>query len=121
MSKRVSRGAAGKQPRVSGVDVRRAGYARVTAARLDAREREPPAWPGLVRGCTHLACGPCGKAARWPDVPGRPGMVLVHTSHVAGFPCGRTYRAAVAGERAGTARAAALARAAFPGGVGWDG
>jgi putative transposase len=64
MSKRVSRGAAGKQPRVSGVDVRRAGYARVTAARLDpgnASPRRGPAWSGAAR------TWPAARAARRPD------------------------------------------------------
>ena len=80
--------------------------------------------PSLVKGYTHLVCGPCSKAGRRPDVPSRPGMVLVHTFSVAGFFDGYTYRIAAAGERAGIARAAALARAASldtPGRPGPDG
>jgi hypothetical protein len=159
MSERVSLGAAGKRLGVSGGDIRRAGYATVTAPRLDTWEHEPPEWlrkarerkrrsarktegrpgahlvevsccacgtvrqvrPSLVRGYTHLVCGPCGKAGRRPDVPGRPGMVLVHEVSVAGFFDGYTCRIATAEERASIARAAALARAVFPGGPGWDG
>jgi hypothetical protein len=156
MSERVSLGAAAKLLGVSCGDIRRAGYAKVTAARLDAWEHEPPAWlikaqarkrrsarkaasapgahrtgvsccacgtvrqvrPSLVKGYTHLVCGPCSKAGRRPDVPGRAGMVLVRTFGVAGFFDGYTYRIATAGERASIDRAAALARAAFPGAPG---
>jgi hypothetical protein len=150
MSERVSLGAAGKQLGVSGGDIRRAGYTKVTTARLGAWEHEPPVWlrkaqarkrrsarkpggrpgghrievsccacgtarqvrPSLVKGYTHLVCGPCGKVGNRPDVPSRPGMVLVHTFNVAGFFDGYTYRIAAAEERASMARAAALARAA---------
>lgn len=153
MSERVSLGAAGKRLGVSGGDIRRAGYAKVAIARLDAWEHEPPVWlrkararkrrsarkvagrpgthraevsccacgtvrqvrPSLVKGYTHLVCGPCSKAGRRPDVPSRPGMVLVRAFGVAGFFGGYTYRIASAEERAGIARAAALARAAFMG------
>ena len=162
MSERVSLGAAGKRLGVSGGDIRRAGYTKVTAARLYAWEQEPPVWlrkaqarkrssagkaagrpgahriavsccacgevrqvrPGLVKGYTHLVCGPCGTAGRQPDVPSRPGMVLARTFGVAGFFDGYTYRIATAEERAIIARAAALARAAFlnaPGEPGPDG
>ncbi len=162
MSERVSLGAAGKRLGVSGGDMGRAGYTKVTAVRLDAWEHEPPVWlrkvqarkrrsarkaagrpgahrvevsccvcgavrqvrPSLVKGCTHLVCGACSKAGRRPDVPGRPGMVLVHTFSVAGFFDGYTCRIAAAEERAGIVRAAALVRAAFvnaPGGPGPDG
>jgi hypothetical protein len=160
MSERVSLGAAGRRLGVSGGDIRRAGYAKVTAARLDARK--PAVWlrkaqarkhrsagkaagrpgayragvsccgcgtvrqvrPSLVKGYTHLVCGPCSKAGRRPDVPSRAGMVLVRTFGVAGFFDGYTYRIATAEERASIDRAAALARAAFlnaPGGRGPDG
>ena len=44
MSERVSLEAAGKRLEVSGGDIRRAGYAKVTAARLDALMHEPPVW-----------------------------------------------------------------------------
>ena len=44
MSERVSFGAAGKQLGVSGGDLRRAGYTKVTTALLEAWEHEPPAW-----------------------------------------------------------------------------
>ena len=43
MSERVSSGAAGKQLGVSGGDLRRAGYTKVTTALLEAWEHEPPA------------------------------------------------------------------------------
>ena len=69
--------------------------------------------PSLVKGYTHLVCGPCSKVGKRPDVPSRPGMVLVHTFNVAGFFDGYTYRIAAAEERASIARAAALAWAAF--------
>jgi hypothetical protein len=144
MSERVSLGAAGKQLGVSGGDIRRAGYATVTAGRLEAWEREPPAWlrqararkrrpgrrrvevsccvcgtvrevrPSLVEDYTHLVCGPCGRNGKQPEVPSRPGMVLVHTLDVAGYFDGYVYRIATAQERASVRRAAALARAAFP-------
>jgi len=151
MSERVGLGAAGKQLGISGGDIRRAGYTKVTTARLDAWEHEPPVWlrnaqarkrrsarkvggrpggyrievsccacgtvrqvrPSLVKGYTHLVCGPCSKLGKRPDVPSRPGMVLVHTFNVAGFFEGYTYRIAPAEERASIARAAALAWAAF--------
>ena len=151
MSERVSLGAAGKQLGVSGGDIRRAGYTKVTTARLDAWEHESPAWlrkaqarkrrsarkaggwpgahrievsccvcgtvrqvrPSLVKGYTHLVCGPCSKVGQRPEVPSRPGMVLVHTFNVAGFFDGSTYRIAAAEERASIARAAGLAWAAF--------
>jgi hypothetical protein len=151
MSERVCLGAAGKQPGVSGGDIGRAGYTKVTTARLDAWEHEPPVWlrtaqarkrraacktgdrpgghrigvsccvcgtvrqvrPSLVKGYTHLVCGPCSKVGQRPDVPSRPGMVLVRTFNVAGFFGGYTYRIAAAEERASIARAAGLAWAAF--------
>jgi len=151
MGERVSLGAAGKRLGVSGGDIGRAGYTKVTAARLDVWEHEPPVWlrkaqarkrrsarkagnpPGahrievsccacgtvrqvpssLVEGYTHLVCGPCGKVGKRPDVPSRPGMVLVHTLSVAGFFDGYTYRIAAAEERASIARAAAVAWAGF--------
>jgi Resolvase, N terminal domain len=69
--------------------------------------------PSLVKGYTHLVCGPCGKVGKRPEVPSRPGVVLVHTFDVAGFFDGCTYRIAAAEERASIARAAALAWAAF--------
>jgi len=142
MSERVSLGAAGQRLGVSGGDIRRAGYATVTAGRLAAWEHEPPAWlgkararkrrpgprrvevsccvcgtvrevrPSLVQDCTHLVCGPCSSGKR-PKVPSRPGMILVRTFDVAGYFDGYVHRIATAGERASVHRAAALARAAF--------
>ena len=54
MSERVSPGAAGKRLGVSGGDIGRAGYAKVTTARPGAWEHEPavgllnaPGGPGL--------------------------------------------------------------------------
>ena len=141
MSERVSLGAAGQRLGVRGGDIRRAGYTRVTADRLEAWEHEPPAWlrkararkrrpgprrvkvsccvcgtvrgvrPGLVEGCTHLVCGRCGRSGKRPEVPSGPGMVLVRTFSVAGYFDGYVHRIATAGERAGVHRAAALARA----------
>jgi hypothetical protein len=151
MGERVSLGTAGKRLGVSGGDIRRAGYARVTAGQLDVWEHEPPVWlrkaqvrkrrsarkaagragahrvevsccvcgtvrqvrPSLVEGYTHLVCGPCSEVGRRPDMPIRPGMVLVHAFNVAGFFDGYTCRIATARERASIIRAAALARAAF--------
>jgi len=143
MSERVSLGAAGRRLGVSGGDIRRAGYAKVTAGRLEAWEHEPPAWlrkararkrrpgprragvsccvcgtvrevrPGLAAGCTHLVCGPCSRSGKRPEVSSRPGMILVRTVNVAGYFDGYVHRIATAGERASVHRAAALARAAF--------
>ena len=143
MSERVSLGAAGQRLGVSGGDIRRAGYTKVTAGRLEAWEHEPPAWlgkararkrrpgprragvsccvcgtvrevrPSLVEDYTHLVCGPCSRSGKRPEVPGRPGMILVRTFNVAGYFDGYVHRIATAGERASVHRAAALARAAF--------
>jgi hypothetical protein len=142
MSERVSLGAAGRRLGISGGDIRRAGYAKVTAGRLAAWEHEPPAWlgkararkrrpgprrvevsccvcgtvrkvrPSLAEDCTHLVCGPCSSSGKRPEVPSRPGMILVRTFNVAGYFDGYVHRIATAGERAGVHRAAALARAA---------
>ena len=143
MSERVSLSAAGQRLGVSGGDIRRAGYAKVTAGRLAAWEHEPPAWlgkararkrrpgprrvevsccvcgtvrkvrPSLVQDCTHLVCGPCSRSGKRPEVPSRPGMIVVRTFNVAGYFDGYVHRIATAGERASVHRAAALARAAF--------
>jgi hypothetical protein len=143
MSERMSLGAAGQRLGVSGGDVRRAGHIKVTAGRLEAWEHEPPAWlrkararkrrpvprragvwccvcgtvrevrPSLVADYTHLVCGPCGTSGKRPEVPNRPGMILVRAFSVAGYFDGYVYRIATAEERASVHRAAALARAAF--------
>ncbi len=143
MSERVSLGAAGQRLGVSGGDIRRAGYTKVTADRLEGWEHEPPAWlrkararkrrprprgvevsccvcgtvreerPSLVEDYTHLVCGPCSRSGKRPEVPNRPGMVLVRTFNVAGYFDGYVHRIATAEERASVHRAAALARAAF--------
>ena len=143
MSERMSLGAAGQRLGVSGGDIRRAGYTKVTAGRLEAWEHEPPAWlrkararkrrpaprragvsccvcgtvrevrPSLVEDYTHLVCGPCSTSGKRPEVPSRPGMILVRTFNVAGYFDGYVYRIATAEERASVHRAAALARAAF--------
>ena len=148
MSERVSLGAAGQRLGVSGGDIRRAGYAKVTAGRLAAWEHEPPAWlgkararkrrpgprrvevsccvcgtvrkvrPGLAEDCTHLVCGPCSSSGKRPEVPSRPGMIVVRTFNVAGYFDGYVHRIATAAERASVHRAAALARAAFPNAAG---
>lgn len=68
--------------------------------------------PVLVMGYTHLVCAPCARKGGRPDVPQRPGMVLVHTFDVAGYFDGFTYRIADAEERASLDRATALARIA---------
>jgi hypothetical protein len=143
MSERMSLGAAGQRLGVSGGDIRRAGYTKVTAGRLEAWEHEPPAWLGkararkrrpvprragvwccvcgtvrevrssLVEDYTHLVCGPCSTSGKRPEVPSRPGMILVRTFNVAGYFDGYLYRIAAAEERGSVHRAAALARAAF--------
>ena len=143
MSERMSLGAAGQRLGVSGGDIRRAGYTKVTAGRLEAWEHEPPAWLGkararkrrpvprragvwccvcgtvrevrssLVEDYTHLVCGPCSTSGKRPEVPSRPGMILVRTFNVAGYFDGYVYRIAAAEERGSVHRAAALARAAF--------
>lgn len=143
MSERMSLGAAGQRLGVSGGDIRRAGYTKVTAGRLEAWEHEPPAWlrkararkprpvprragvsccvcgtvrevrPSLVEDYTYLVCGPCSTSGKRPEVPSRPGMILVRTFNVAGYFDGYVYRIATAEERTSVHRAAALARAAF--------
>lgn len=143
MSERVSPGAAGQRLGVSGGDIRRAGYAKVTAGRLEAWEHEPPGWlrtargrkrrpgprragvsccvcgtvrevrPSLAGDYTYLVCGSCSRSGKRPEVPRRPGMILVRTFNVAGYFDGYVHRMATAGERDGVHRAAALARAAF--------
>jgi hypothetical protein len=45
MSERVSPGAAGQRLGVSGGDIRRAGYTKVTAGRLEAWELNAPGEP----------------------------------------------------------------------------
>jgi len=76
MSERVSSGAAGKQLGVSGGDLRRAGYTKVTTALLEAWEHEPPAWlrkaiGGLDRPA-ELCGAPPGCKRPWPIPPPRP-------------------------------------------------
>lgn len=68
--------------------------------------------PSLVKGYTHLVCGPCARTGARAAVPQRPGMVLVHTFNVAGYFDGFTYRIPNVDERASLDRAAALVRAA---------
>jgi hypothetical protein len=60
-----------------------------------------------------LVCGPCSSSGKRPEVPSRPGMILVRTFNVAGYFDGYVHRIATAGERASVHRAAALARADF--------
>lgn len=66
--------------------------------------------PGLVRGFTHLVCGPCDKAGKRPAVTKRRGMVLSVEYNVAGFFVGYTHRIATVAERESTDRAIELAR-----------
>ena len=143
MSERVSLGAAGQRLGVSGGNIRRAGYTKVTADRLEAWKHEPSAWlreararkrrpgprrvevsccvcgsvrqvrPSLVEDYTYLVCGPCSRSGKRPKVPSRPGMILVRTLDVAGYFDGYVHRIATAEERASIHRAAALARAAL--------
>ena len=138
----MSVGAAGQRLGVSGGDIRRAGYTTVTAGRLEAWEHEPPAWlgkararkrrpvprragvwccvcgtvrevrPSLAEDYTHLVCGPCSTSGKRPEVPSRPGMIVVRTFNVAGYFDGYVYRIATAQERGSVHRAAGLARAA---------
>jgi hypothetical protein len=56
---------------------------------------------------------PGAAGQRRPEVPGRPGMIVVRTFNVAGYFDGYVYRIAAAEERASGHRAAALARAAW--------
>lgn len=89
MSERVSLGAAGKplgaagRPGAHWIEVSWGVCGAVRQVR-----------PSLVKGYTHLVCGPCGKAGRRPDVPSRAGMVPVHAFNVAGSFDGCTYRIA---------------------------
>jgi hypothetical protein len=143
MNERVSFSAAGQRLGVSGGDIGRAGYTKVTASRIDAWEHQPPAWlgkararirrpgprrvkvscsvcggmrearPSLVEDYTHLVCGPCSRSGKRPEVPNRPGMVLARAFNVVGYFDGYVHRIATAEERSSVHRAAALARAAF--------
>lgn len=76
--------------------------------------------PSLVAGYTHLVCGPCRKRGARPrarpNVPQRPGMVVVHTVNVAGYFDGYTHRIATPEQRASLVRASALAPAEDPAG-----
>ena len=143
MSERVSLGAAGQRLGVSGGDIGQAGYAKVTAGRLEARETRAagmarpgpgsqtpagaaPGW-GLVlrlRRCAGGAAQPGGglhaprvrlvqQERETIEFPSRPGMIVVRTFNVAGYFDGYVHRIAAAGERASVHRAAGLARAAF--------
>ena len=142
MSERVSPGAAGQRLGVSGSDIRRAGYTKVTAggskrgktsrrhgsARPGSANQPGPrragvsCWvcgtvrevrPSLVEDYTHLVCGSCSGSGKRPEFPSRPGMIVVRTFNVAGYFDGYVHRIATAGERASVDRAAGLARAAF--------
>jgi hypothetical protein len=76
MSERVSLGAAGQRLGVSGGDIRRAGYTKVTAGRLEAWDtsrRHGCARPGSAnasrgragpgsRAASAALCGKCGPA-----------------------------------------------------------
>lgn len=66
----------------------------------------------LVKDYIHLVWVPCaGKGGRH-GVPQRPGVVLVHAFHVAGYFGGFTYRIADAEQRASLNRATAITRIA---------
>jgi hypothetical protein len=107
MSERVSLGEAGQRLGVSGGGVRRAGvWCCVCGTVREVR-------PSLAEDCTHLGCGLCSGSGKRPEIPSRPGMILVRTFNVAGYFSGYVHRIAAAGERASVHRAAALARAAF--------
>jgi hypothetical protein len=142
MSERVSPGAAGQRLGVSGGGIRRAGYTKVAAARLDAWDHQPPAWlrkaragkrrpatrragvsrcvcgtarevrPSLVEDYTLLVCGRCSSRGKRPEVPSRPGMIVVRAFNAAGCFGGCVRRIATAGECVSVHRATALARAA---------
>ena len=148
MSERVSLGAAGQRLGVGAGDIRWAGYTKDTAGRLGAWEHRPPAWlckararnrrrtmgragvscwvrgtvqevrPSLVEDYTHLVCGPCSRSGKRPEVPSRPGMILVCSYDVTGYFDGYVHRIATAEERVSVHRAAVLARAAFLGAPG---
>ena len=108
MSERVSPGAAGQRLGVSGGDIRRAGYTTVTAGRRSLGTRatgmaphgpgsQTPAVPrrvqvsccvcgtvrevrpSLAEDYAHLVCGPCSRRGKRPEVPSRPGMIVVRT------------------------------------------
>jgi hypothetical protein len=143
MSEWVSLGAAGQRLRVGAGDIRWAGYIKVTAGGLGAWEYRPPAWlctararkrrrtmrragvsccvcgtvqevrASLVEDYTHLVCGPCNRGRKRPEVPSRPGMIVVRAVNVAGYCDGYVHRIATSQERASVHRVAALARAAF--------
>jgi hypothetical protein len=115
MSERVSPGAAGQQLGVSGGGIRRVEVSCCVCGTV--REVRP----SLVEDYTHLVCGPCGRSGKRPEVPGRPGMILVRTLDVAGYFDGYVHRIAAAEERASVDRAATLARAAFLDAVGHPG
>lgn len=111
MSEPMSLGAAGQRPgkardRKRRPVPRRAGvWCCVCGAVREVR-------PSLAEDCTHLVCGWCSTSGKRPEVPGRPGMIVVRTVNVAGYFDGSVYRIAAAGERGSVRRAAGLARAA---------
>ena len=143
MSERVSSGGPGQRLGVGGGGIGRAGYATVTVGRLGAWEHEPPPWlrgararkrrpgprragvsccvcgtvrearPGLAEDCADLVRGPCSRSGTRPEVPGRPGMIVVRAVNAAVYFGGYVRPVASAGERAGVCRAAGLARAGF--------
>jgi hypothetical protein len=67
------------------------------------------------------AAGQRPGVGKRPEVPGRPGMIVVRTVNVAGYFDGYVDRVAAAGERASVHRAAGLARAAFLNALGEPG
>jgi hypothetical protein len=142
MSEWVSPGAARQGLGASGGGIRRAGYTKVAAARLDARDYQPPAWlrkaragkrrsatrragvsrcvcgitrevrPSLVEDYTLLVCGRCSSRGKRPEVPSRPGMIVVRAFNSVGWFGGCVRRIATAGERVSVHRVTALARTA---------
>ena len=93
MSERVSLGAAGQRLGVSGGGIRRAGYAKVTAGRLEAWEHEPPAWLRKARARKRrpvprragVSCCVCGTVREV-----RPSLVEEDCTHLVCGPCSRS-------------------------------
>jgi hypothetical protein len=91
MGERVSPGAAGQRLGVSGGDIRRAGYTKVTTGRLEAWEHQPPAWLRKARARKRrpatrragVSCCVCGTAREV-----RPGLVEDYSSWCAACAAG---------------------------------
>lgn len=119
MSERVSLGAAGQRLGVSGGGIRRAGYTKVTAGRLEAWEHEPPAWLRKARARKRrpvprragVSCCVCGTVREV-----RPSLVEEDGTHLVCGPCSRSGKRPEVRNRPGMILVRAVNVAGFFGG-----